>query len=338
MDYILHKSLSLREVNNSKIDEMYIRSSFHKKNVISRYCNQNAFDFLLGGGYDKLTTENREILYKVNGKDLFSFKLLNKIKGVRVDTHAVYSKGHVYLFGGYGENSNYIFKCSLTFKSLEKVGDICDKHEHENYCSCAFMNKIYFIGGTGKHRRSVNYCMEFDTKDYKWKKIARMNEARGDASCTVFEGRLVVTGGWDNHNLNTVEVYDHIADECTYMPRMLLGKNDHKSLAIRNKLYVIEPDIYDGTGFEVYDSICKKFMSIQVKTTYFGIDLILVAAFSIGNKIVIFNNRSEKVCYDTDTDEWSEELYFVSKKYDNLNLILACVLFFSNFGTILKFQ
>ena len=39
-----------------------------------------------------------------------------------------------------------------------------------------------------------------------------MNVARADASCTVFEAKIVVTGEQNFKTLNTVEAYDHIAD------------------------------------------------------------------------------------------------------------------------------
>lgn len=39
-----------------------------------------------------------------------------------------------------------------------------------------------------------------------------MNHARLNPSCAVFEGRIVVFGGYNGGSLNTVEAYDHIAD------------------------------------------------------------------------------------------------------------------------------
>ena len=70
------------------------------------------------------------------------------------------------------------------------------------------------------------------------KKVAGMNEARRDAACTVFEGRIVVSGGLDiNYNkLNTVDSYDVIADEWSPMANMIQSKRYHSSVVVRNKL------------------------------------------------------------------------------------------------------
>ena len=38
-----------------------------------------------------------------------------------------------------------------------------------------------------------------------------MKQARANASCAVFEGRLVVTGGFFGDDLDTVEMNDHTA-------------------------------------------------------------------------------------------------------------------------------
>ena len=37
-----------------------------------------------------------------------------------------------------------------------------------------------------------------------------MNELRCNPSCTVFEGKIVVSGGFYNGTLDTVEAYDHV--------------------------------------------------------------------------------------------------------------------------------
>ena len=36
----------------------------------------------------------------------------------------------------------------------------------------------------------------------RWSQIADINENRDDAACTVYEGKIVVSGGWNNGSLN----------------------------------------------------------------------------------------------------------------------------------------
>ena len=66
--------------------------------------------------------------------------------------------------------------------------------ERSRYCVCSFMQKIFVIGGSNSNE-SINSCMAYDCKIKKWTYIASMNESRKDTSCTVFQGKVVVTGG-----------------------------------------------------------------------------------------------------------------------------------------------
>ena len=42
----------------------------------------------------------------------------------------------------------------------------------------------------------------------RWNQIADMNKCRNCAACTVYEGKIIVSGGWNNDGLNSVETYD----------------------------------------------------------------------------------------------------------------------------------
>ena len=96
--------------------------------------------------------------------------------------------------------------------------------------------------------------------------------------------------------MDIVESYDHIADEWSRMPSMTAGKSHHHLIAVRNKLFSI------GDGyFDVYDSTCKKFVSIQPCQPWF-----IYGAGSVENKIIAFE-YSRCMCYDIDTEEWSVE-------------------------------
>ena len=54
------------------------------------------------------------------------------------------------------------------------------------------------------------------------RKTVSTNVDRENASCAVFEGRIVVTGGYNDNEglLNTVEAYDHIDYSWKNMPNM----------------------------------------------------------------------------------------------------------------------
>ena len=322
LEHILHRILSLSELEDcaAKIHEILIRKEcfFHKKDVKHRHCNQNMFDILVGGGYDDKACKYVKFLYKISGKDLNDCKRLKNMEQMPKLTKAFYLKGHIYFINGWFvanetkkhriERNVGILKCSYDFKTFENVGDMWDEYDYfTDYCVCAFMDKFYIIGGKEQiyNRPKISSCRQFDTKNYEWKEVASMNEARAYASCAVFEGRVVVTGGCRENCLNTVEAYDHIADEWTYMPNMVSAVSDHMSIAIRNKLFVVKTD-YTTDVLEVYDSTCKQFVALQ-GNTFFKKNY-SDAVSSIGNTIVLLSDRSTIICYDIDTGKWSEEI------------------------------
>lgn len=62
------------------------------------------------------------------------------------------------------------------------------------FCECSFVGNVYFLGESIDFAEETNACIKFNSKDYIWKELAGMNAARADASCTVFEAKIVVTG------------------------------------------------------------------------------------------------------------------------------------------------
>ena len=85
-----------------------------------------------------------------------------------------------------------------------------------------------------------------------------MNKRRKAASCTVFEGKIVVSGGF---SLNTVESYDFYANKWTYLPSMIEYRSFHASVSMGNKLFVIGG--WSESSCEVFDSFTRKFTYIQ---------------------------------------------------------------------------
>ena len=136
-----------------------------------------------------------------------------------------------------------------------------------------------------------------------------MNESRSHFSCTVFEGKIVVSGGFNRGSLNTVEAYDHVANSWTNMPNMIEGRRYHKSIALKNKLYVFG-GIFTKT-YEVYDSTCKKFIALKSPHNCF---ISPNSVISIGSKLVLFKFRKKSLLiYDLEDDSFSEEPCEVTK-------------------------
>ena len=288
---------------------------FKSKHIYqSRYCNQNNFNIIVCGGRAATTISTLRDVYSIEANNVGNVNVLPQMKEGRGISGAVSIKDNVYVFGGYNNFYKSVMsveKYSLKTNTWETITEMCDDRKH--FCACSFMDNVYIIGGW-----EINSCFEFNTKDRTWKEVASMNEIRGAASRAVFEGRILVSGGSSlNGVLNTVEAYDHIADSWSFMPNMIERRRCHKSVGIKNKLFVI-----GGCGItssEVFDSLNNKFVLLKSPQKafkkYFNSPAEVV---SIGIKLVLFCDRlgmysNSILFYDVDSDEWSEETWKAEK-------------------------
>ena len=262
---------------------------------------------LFCGGFDVVLQNVVRNVNQVEGTDLKRVvKTLPSMLQGHFCSKAVCVKSDVYVFGGRNEN----FKCitsverySRLANTWNKVGEMPD--ERVNYCVCAFTDKIFILGGfcgSVCYDNSTNSCLEFNTKDHAWKQVARMNEARSHAACAVFEGSLVIAGGWHSaySTLNSVESYDVFDDKWSPMPNMIEEKHGHKLVVVRNKLFVIGRE---RQSCEVFDSNCKRFVIFKSPgECLFTMNNI----FSIGNVIYTIKKYDNLVlCYNTETNDWT---------------------------------
>ena len=90
-----------------------------------------------------------------------------------------------------------------------------------------------------------------------------MSDERTNPASSVFEGRVVVSGGSNSDEiiLNTVEAFDHVGDTWEKMPNMINGRFGHKSIAVKNKLFVVGG--IDTNDCEVFDSTTNKFTVLK---------------------------------------------------------------------------
>ena len=287
----------LLEKNENCIDR---KSSFY---YTHRYCSHSKFNFLVCGGRDIASKELAGNVNRIDGSNLKSVKTLPSLIQRRDTCKAVCLKGEVYVFGGYDDNVDLqtsIERYSIITNTWTKVADIYDGRQQ--FCVCAFMDKIImFAGYTTIHDGTTDSCLQFDTKNHTWKQLSGMNEVKQYAACVVFEGRIVVSGGmctsWND--LNTVESYDVIADEWSSMPNMINGHSLHELVVVKNKLFVIGRGVDEC---EVFDTNCKKFVSLKPQGTSFNY---LNNVIAVGSKLFVLQNEKQLVwCYDVDKDNW----------------------------------
>ena len=126
----------------------------------------------------------------------------------------------------------------------------------------------------------------------------------------------------DQQTLSTVEAYDPIDDTWTEFPKMNCSRFLHKSVSVKNKLFVIGGGTYTN---EVYDSNSKKFTFLQpLINLHIMVSYTPFAAFSIGHKLfTYFEGSSSIFCFDTTKGVWCEELIEPTDHIDCFSAIRA---------------
>ena len=319
----------MKEILPNKKDFFKNKSS---KWYTTRCCNQTSFNIvLLGGIYSKTKYQAKpavnENITQTCASDYQTINNLPSTAERLFITEAVYLNGEIYVFSNFYVKSEIkdkddyfmcISKYSIVTKTWKYLSSMACDVSAQRFC--AFMKKIYIIGGDDlTFNAPTDECLEFDTVSHKTRNIERMYDDRKFPSCTVFQGRVVVSGGFNvAGNRNTVEAYDHVADTWSDMPDMIHERCNHSSVGVTNKLFILGSNRY---SCEVYDSTCNKFVLLvkSLPTLQERHLEISNKACLIGKKITIFNDDSSTVlCYDTETDKWSEEPCEVTEGIDGI--------------------
>ena len=209
-------------------------------------------------------------------------------------------KGEVYLI-----KDLIIRRYSPTTADWSRVGEIHD--DHTSFCTCSFLGDFYLIGG---HRElSTRTCFKLNTEDRSWKEIPEITQARSFADCCVFQGKIVVSGGYqinNNKNLRAVEAYDNVERTWSRMPSLIEGRYHHKSIAMRNKLFVVGGP--RTANCEIFDSTCNKFVLLKSTSKYLRSHLAYPdVVFSVGSKLIIFDDEETILIYDSVDLDWTEK-------------------------------
>ena len=152
----------------------------------NRYCNQNDFSVMVCGGRNKLY-RNWKSIFKLNGSELqYKHYALLPYALSKCKTALINSK--LFVLGGYSKNNTYD-KSIKKFCIKNKTWS-CKTQLYLNgneFCLCSFKKNLYVLDGTS--------FFLYNSKNDKWTQRAEINQTRCYAACTVFEGKIVVTGG-----------------------------------------------------------------------------------------------------------------------------------------------
>ena len=292
----------------------------------NRYCNQddNTVLFCVGKINNGKVVKSA---FEIHGPEL-RFNYLKYIPNASHDSKIFLVNSYLYVFDEYRQNGE--FK-SCVRKYCNKTKTWSSKtNSHIDYlnCSiCSFKQTLYELRFNGS-------CFAHNYHENKRKELARMNTSRISPTCTVFEGKIIVTGGRNNyHELKSVESYDYYKNKWIYLPDMINRRINHAAVSMGNKLFVIGGRI--TTGCEVFDSISRKFTSIYSVSP--GLSLTFTnfnsKATCIGSSIFVicekYRNDYKDIClyvYDVCENQWSQKsCYFIKKLFD-----LSCVKYFTD--------
>ena len=339
--------------NNENCVAMLTEVLVNKENFIKnnsslpfthRFCTQKTSKIFICGGYD--TESDKDVgkeVKQIDGNNFKNLKMCSPMIKSRRNAKAVCLKGKLYTFGGCYKNNQDVMSVGIYSPLDDCWSDVPGPKGYRfGHCICSFMDKIYIIGGKSK-TESLSDSLEFDPSCNGWKAICRPNYERNQSACTVFEGRIVVSGGRVSlyRNLNTVESYDVAGNEWSPMADMVnIGIRCHSMLVVKNKMFVVGilTNRAQSSNFEVYDSVCKRFTAVKTNLGYnFGYNKKFNSfinfqhfrkAINVGSKIFVYRKIKSPIviCYDVEKDEWSEELCEVTENLFDYSIVsmLSC--------------
>ena len=168
---------------------------------------------------------------------------------------------------------------------------------------------MYVFGGCDDF--VLKTCLKYDTTTSKWTNIADMNICRESGSSTVFEGKIIVSGGQNNTGLKSVEAYDHHENKWNHLPNMIEERCRHGAVSMGNKMFVIGG--YKNSTWsltcEIFDSSSRKFTSIKKMVRLYNLNYSDTSVVSIGYKVLFFystscNANNNFQVFDVLKDQW----------------------------------
>ena len=286
----------------------------------NRYCNQENFSALICGSEDPRNYEryNYQVLeVKLPSFEVKSFPHVKKhrwqfnLVSVNSGLLAIGDEKFIDCFGS-DFMTVEIFSHSSKMWRLQYV-----KFDNRCcYCACFFMSKLYVIGGfLSINGDLLGSCFANNLNSVRSSKLSDLNVARYDAACTIFESRIVVTGGRDeDYDLKSVEAYDYYENKRTYLPDMVEERSQHAVVSMGCKIFVIGGNC--TTSCEVFNSFSRKFTTLKSASNLSSLAIMSTIATCIGDSVLVihhpfentinpYNGRPTVQLYDATEDSWS---------------------------------
>ena len=171
----------------------------------NRFCSQEDFDIIISGIHNDLTNTKVKSNTRISYPELKKIETLYSSSKYSISQITIRERSSIWIIYRTGilHNPHTTVKdlfIDSSRISLDKNGQwikaIQLPDTRVNYSACSFMKSLYVFGGYNEH--SLKSCLKYDTEVSKWTDIANMYNGRGHAACTVFEGKIVVSGGWSS--------------------------------------------------------------------------------------------------------------------------------------------
>ena len=286
----------------------------------NRYCHQDDFSVLVCGGYNDKSRKKVNSVYKMYGDELKCEKFTSMPEELS-DCKTAVLNSDLFVFGRYKQYGEYD-TCVRKFCSKTKTWTckLLSEIEYNDYIVCSFKQNIYVI-------RHTSSCFVYNFETNKLSPLADMIERRYDSACSVYEGKIVVTGGLSK----SVEAYDFYENKWNYYPKMNEKRDDHASVSMGNKLFVIGG--YHTSSCEVFDNFSRKFTYIKADIPKYKNTLLSkYRAVSKGSFILIIRENKYKdsyastlYIYDVKKSQWLEKNCRVLKNLTDMSCVKYCV-------------
>ena len=238
-----------------KIPVLYQNRHCNQKDISTYACRKSTNNFY---HFDKL--------FEFKGLKSESYKEISFLEPTKEFKLAVIDP-EVFLVGGCDlSHRGYLRHIKIYSKKTKKWRISAEWQKSLfGFCVTSFRRKLFVISGYDFDPGYTNACLNYDLQEDKWSYVASMNVKRFAAACTVFEGKIVVSGGiCDYKRLKSVEAYDHHENKWSCYSDMLKKRCDHLLVSMGNKMFVVSDNL--SQTCEIFDSASRKFTSIKPLT------------------------------------------------------------------------
>ncbi|NDI36084.1 M56 family metallopeptidase [Chengkuizengella sediminis] len=243
------------------------------------------------------------------------------------DNASVVIDGNIYIVGGSViKDGVYVYSSSLevyhpqtdTWTQLASMNQARNNHTTE-----VIDGKIYVVGGYGYDGEDYRYLSDvevYDPQSDTWRQLTSMDQARGNHSAEVIDGKIYIVGGDGNQVdysvLSSVEVYDLQTDTWTQLTSMNEARFRFATEVIDGKIYTIGGrGDYTLSSTEVYDPETDTWTllaNMNKPREDFSIGVIDEKLYVVGGFNGNFmryrkeNYLSSVEVYDPQTDTWTQ--------------------------------